>query len=394
MSRPRLLTLGICAILAAPASMTMTLTARAADLSAVTGKSELMSVDSASGATTLIGPYVLPKGELGISHIARHANGNLYGLSASTSLGNVYVLDDTSATATQVQSAGGPVSGSGAAIDPTDGSFWFLNTFGITGWASLARMDLSTGALSFPGLIGPTGDDFMGLAFDASGQLYTLNHTMNALWKVDKTDPSNNSVIVGTNVGKPVDLSLGATLSRDPQTGVIFGHAVAGNMLFTLDTFTGAGTVVTPTTPLPLPLLAIAAGKNSLCGGSAVSYGTGCAGSGGLVPSLTWSGCAEVGKLVSLTIADGLGGATAVLFFGANQGSLPVGGGCRLLVSPVLAAAGVTLSGSGPGNGNISIVGVIPPNAAGSKTTLQAFVIDPANPIGGAGTNGVEVSVP
>jgi len=121
-------------------------------------------------------------------------------------------------------------------------------------------------------------------------------------------------------------------------------------------------------------------------------YGAGCAGSGGFVPELGWTGCSEVGSIVSLDIDKGLGGATMLLFFGNAQGNIPAGK-CTLLVNPVLAMVSATLTGAGPGNGSLSIAGVVPASAANTTSDLQAWIVDPAVGIGAAGSNGLEVIV-
>jgi len=121
-------------------------------------------------------------------------------------------------------------------------------------------------------------------------------------------------------------------------------------------------------------------------------YGTGCAGSGGIVPVAAWTGCSVAGGLVSLDITNGLGGANALILFSSAQGNIPIGP-CTLLVNPILGAVGVTLNGAGAGNGSLSIAGVIPLSAVNSTTDIQVWAFDSAVGIGGAATNGLEVQV-
>jgi len=132
-----------------------------------------------------------------------------------------------------------------------------------------------------------------------------------------------------------------------------------------------------------------------LCG-SISSYGSGCQGSGGFVPSLDLVECALPGSSVRIDVAGGLGGAPSFLFVGSGQTSVPVGGGCRFLLLPPFSLIGpIPLAGAGPGNGSISIDTTVPPTAPlGSSGTLQLFVSDlGGNPIGYAGSNGVEIVV-
>ncbi|MFG0316462.1 MAG: hypothetical protein ACF8XB_04255, partial [Planctomycetota bacterium JB042] len=52
------------------------------------------------------------------------------------------------------------------------------------------------------------------------------------------------------------------------------------------------------------------------CPGSATTYGAGCPGSGGFVPSLSMSGCPEVGQQVTLELSGALAPSTALFFVG------------------------------------------------------------------------------
>lgn len=133
-----------------------------------------------------------------------------------------------------------------------------------------------------------------------------------------------------------------------------------------------------------------------VCGGTIFPYGTGCAGSGGFVPTLAVSGCASAGDLAAFAIDHGLGGSQALFLIGFGQGAVPIGGGCLLnLLAPLPAPIGpFPLLGSGPGTGSISFVlpvlaGQSAASTIGLAFVLQAFVIDAGNPIGATATNGV-----
>lgn len=137
--------------------------------------------------------------------------------------------------------------------------------------------------------------------------------------------------------------------------------------------------------------------KTGACGGSALAYGQGCPGTGDIVPVLSLDGCPEVGETVQLTVQQGLGGSTAIVLLGLVPGSTPVGPGCALLVFPVIGAQiALPLGGAAgvAGAGSIAVPLVLPPIAAGSAFTMQAFVIDPAKPLGASGTQGVSVVIP
>lgn len=125
-------------------------------------------------------------------------------------------------------------------------------------------------------------------------------------------------------------------------------------------------------------------------------YGAGCPGSGGFVPNLTSSPCGavDVNTQLVMTVSGGLGGASATFFLGIQEVALPIGGsGCTLNVSPLLVNFTVPLGGTGPGNGVLTLAGVIPPSAAGLGFKAQVFVIDPAGAEGFAASNGLAVDV-
>lgn len=135
-----------------------------------------------------------------------------------------------------------------------------------------------------------------------------------------------------------------------------------------------------------------------VCGGTLFSYGSGCAGTGGFVPTLAMTGCAASGYDVVLDIANGPGPSQAIVLLGLGQASTPIGGGCALNVSPVLpvTVGPLPLFGVGPGNGAISAPVTIPPVAAVLITvTLQAVIGDATAPngLGFTLTNGVSVTL-
>ncbi len=122
---------------------------------------------------------------------------------------------------------------------------------------------------------------------------------------------------------------------------------------------------------------------------AAKPYGTGCPGSGGLVPALALSGAVTSGSNVTLSIGNALGGATAILVFGPKV-STPLPGGCSLLVLPSPVQLVLPLAGSGPGNGSLVLPAVVPPGVVPGMLSMQAFVLDPGGYAGYSATNGVE----
>jgi hypothetical protein len=135
--------------------------------------------------------------------------------------------------------------------------------------------------------------------------------------------------------------------------------------------------------------------KFDLCSGTFSTYGAGCVGSGGFVPSLSGSGCPAGGFDVTLTISQGLGGSTALLFFGLGQGTLPVIPTCALQVAPIIPqfTLAVPLFGAGPGGGAIPLTGAIPPEAFPFDVYMQALVGDPGANAGIASTNPLKMHI-
>lgn len=128
--------------------------------------------------------------------------------------------------------------------------------------------------------------------------------------------------------------------------------------------------------------------------GAVRRYGVGCAGSGGFVPRVELAGCASPGGNVTLHVTKGLGGSTAILFFGLTKAQAPLGGSCFLNVAPLLGGVlALPLGGAGPGMGSVTVPTTIPPTAPQVTFTMQVFVADPALPIGGVSSAALEVSV-
>lgn len=131
---------------------------------------------------------------------------------------------------------------------------------------------------------------------------------------------------------------------------------------------------------------------DTLCGAT-VSYGAGCAGAGGFIPVMDLTGCKAAGGNVTLTIEQGLGGSYAVLVLGLGQASLPMAGGCTLLVSPLPDVITVPLGGVGAGAGSIAFPTVLPADIPSLTFFMQAFVADRAHFWGFSNSAGVEVTI-
>lgn len=125
------------------------------------------------------------------------------------------------------------------------------------------------------------------------------------------------------------------------------------------------------------------------------AYGSGCPGTGGFTPALAITGNPKPGSTVSMKVTQGLGGATSVVFLGYTKTALPFGNGCTLNVSPLLPSVigPYSLSGSGAGNGKLTVTLGIPNNLPPTIFTLQAFSFDSAAPGGIANSNGWELVI-
>jgi outer membrane protein assembly factor BamB len=129
------------------------------------------------------------------------------------------------------------------------------------------------------------------------------------------------------------------------------------------------------------------------CAGYFAPYGTARAGSGGLAPTLTGSGCPTGGETITLTVAGGLGGAAGFLFLGTGTGVQAVHG-CDLQVLPLLPLSiPLALSGSGAGNGTVALPAALPPVLPVVDLYLQALFADPGAAGGVSGTSPVQLHI-
>jgi hypothetical protein len=269
-------------------------------------------------------------------------------------------------------------------LDPTTGDIWvgtnkqLYRIVGGVGTPVLYSSGWSTGGSAY----------CSGVAVDGvTGEVYITVLTAELVARVEP----NGSL---TNLAPPHSVKQPNGLAFD-QNGdlVVCGGA---NLLNTVDRVPRTGG-----TPTPLGQISgqffLASGITvvlSTCPGEATVYGQGCAGSGGFTPSLTFTGCPAPGEAVSIDIANGLGGAPSVLFFGLGASAIPMGGGCTLNTFPLLAPTiSFPLFGAGAGNGVMSLPGVMPAGTSGLTFTTQLFVADAASPIGASASNGLQITI-
>ena len=232
-----------------------------------------------------------------------------------------------------------------------------------------------------------TGDQLgyaVGGDFDANGD--GTPDVIGGAWFDDNTGLNAGSARVWSGATGSVLMTI------DGSAGDRLGRSVAGGGDVDQDGFDDAlaGANLADPNGASSGQVVVASG----CDSGVVTYGVGCAGSGGFVPEVGLVGCPNSGGEVTLFVEEGLGGSTAFLFFGAGMGSAPMGGGCNLLVSPLSPVVGVLpLSAGGPGDGAISIPAVMPALAFPVTFTMQGVVADGGVPIGFSNSAGVEVSV-
>lgn len=388
--------------LAAVAVLGLADLAAAQEASAIESPTMLHRVDPLAGTATPVGNIPLQGStELAVTALARDLDGSLLALSTSQSNPSVvtvapsrlYRVDEGTAAATWVRDLPPTLPGA-ATVHPGSGAVWFLNVAGpLTPFGphfQLLSADPSNPSAAVQGhgeLPLPPGP-FAGLAFDPAGAvLFTMSSKNSSLWRIDPADPLGG--VTGEVGLLGVDVGFGGGLSWSSD-GQLLGYSNKTGELFAIDTVTGAGTVLSA---IGAPAFsAFAAGG---CDGQATPVGTGCPGSGAFVPNLSAAGCPEVGHLVQLRVDQGLGGATALLFVAAATASISLGGGCTLLVAPPMPPpVAVPLGGAGFGTGTVTVPLIVPPVAVGVTAWLQAFVIDPASPIGAAASPALRLQIP
>ena len=123
-----------------------------------------------------------------------------------------------------------------------------------------------------------------------------------------------------------------------------------------------------------------------------VSYGAGCAGTGGRTPFLAVTGDLSPGATFSIEVGDGLASSQALVFIGTGQAAFPIGSaGCTLNVFPLLPTTVGPFALSASGSGSVAIP--TPAVTALVTFTLQAFVLDSGVSGGFSNSNGVSVEL-
>ena len=123
--------------------------------------------------------------------------------------------------------------------------------------------------------------------------------------------------------------------------------------------------------------VAIAHGRGPGVGCGALSQvGEGCAGSGGVSPSLQFTGCARAGEILSFELTGGLGGSTALLLVGATPADVALPNGCTLLVQPIPSVFTLPLGGEEAGEGANGLAFLLPDDLEPTTVYMQAAILD------------------
>ena len=353
----------------------------------------LYSIDTVTFAVAYVGPMAIHgvTGELYHGSLATDASGKLWSMTNKA----LYRVDAASGQTTLVGSlgAGGNLVEGGLAFHPTDGWAYGSN-FAGGAIAELIRVDPSTGAGTPIGLFpGGVPHDFNGLAFDATGQLYGIDGWTNSLWTIDHQNPTSaGTAPVGSPFGATVQIGYFGGMAFDAGTSRLWAYAFASHALFTIDPATGVPTLQVALPGTVPPLFGLTFGACT----STRAYGAGCAGSGGLVPTLDLTPCPTLtGQPTRLVVRDALGGAQALLAFGFGQGSAPMDGDCSLLVQPLLPQVlPFPLGGAGVGQGSAVLPAVVPTGLPTPLTfTMQLFVADAGGAASFSNSAGLEVTI-
>ena len=229
----------------------------------------------------------------------------------------------------------------------------------------------SSAQLTGPLALDALGDDSAVFIFQIGSTLTTASGSSvnmlnggsgcNVFWQVGTSATLGSSTTFVGNILASASITLVTSAS-------VSGRVMALNAAVTLDS-----------NSISIP---------SACQG-VTSYGAGCPGSGGIVPSLSLSSPIP-GFSVTLAIENGLGGALAVVFVG-GVADHPICG-CTLLVRPGPLVLFLPLTGSGAGGGTASFDYHVPATVTPGTISLQAFIVDAGAPCGFSSTNALLVN--
>lgn len=175
-------------------------------------------------------------------------------------------------------------------------------------------------------------------------------------------------------------------------------NAAASGAAETLSNFNlaNAGTyfvrVFESDSPSEAQLYTITFDADPACGGSVTQGGAGCVGSGGCTPSLNLTGCPQSNQNVTLSLANTVGGSSAILLMGLSSANIPASNGCILRVGSSLPiTVTLPLLGVGSCGGGVSVPTTLPVMSP-STLHFQAVCGDPGKSGGFTLTNSIIVT--
>jgi len=129
--------------------------------------------------------------------------------------------------------------------------------------------------------------------------------------------------------------------------------------------------------------------------GSMVSVGIGCPDGFLITPKIDCFGDPLPNGELTLSITQGLGGASAALLIGVGTTPLPLSSGCIVWINPLQLSVGLVLDGDFPGTGNKTLVGRLPADTPpGFQFGVQALILGFGEDEGLAGTSAIVITVP
>jgi hypothetical protein len=196
------------------------------------GASQLIQINKATGAGTLIG--TLP---VDTSSDLASFGGALY-VYDQEDPDRIVKVDPTNASAISTVSSGVDVVGEGGMSFAANGVLFLTGSAGNTGTLFTCDVSVNSGCSA----VGPIDPSMDALAFGGSGVLYGLSQS-----PTGTANPSLYLINPGTGVTSLIgSTGLGgfnlAGMAFDPETEILY--AAVGRSLFTLDTSTGAATLV------------------------------------------------------------------------------------------------------------------------------------------------------
>lgn len=182
----------------------------------------------------------------------------LYGISGASAVSNpstLFSIDTETGAATLIAALSGLTAGdsaSGLAIDPVAGIAYFSAAGGSPISSRLYTLDLGTGALSLIGALtaptDPTGTIFIDIANNCLGDLYGHNISDDALYSINPN--TGAATLIGTH-GLPANFAQGMDFDNSDGTLYAFIYTGAGTNRFgTFDLTTGAFTTLVQDSPL------------------------------------------------------------------------------------------------------------------------------------------------